>query len=66
MNEPKHVIIDKVFVECTGCKKVREFETVPFLVGADALIAWMKTIEPCPCGAPTCDVKCHLVGSDPS
>lgn len=56
------LVVDYVILVCNGCRGQRRLDCDPFLVGAEALIAWMKTKPTaCPCGAPTCDVKAHLV-----
>lgn len=58
-NEP--FIVDKIILVCNGCQSERTFIIEPHIYSAQELITWMKTKPTsCECGAPTCDVKCHM------
>jgi hypothetical protein len=60
VSEAARIVVDHLIVVCKGCRIERTiYPDVP-LVGSDALISWMSNIEPCSCGAKTCDVKAHL------
>lgn len=65
MSTVERLEIDHILVVCNGCHGVRKFVPDAPLIGADALIEWMKT-QPtkCSCGALTCDIKAHMKGQD--
>lgn len=54
-------IFDEITLVCNGCRGERVFYPDAPLVGAEALIHWMKTkATACTCGAATCDVKARV------
>ncbi len=63
----KRIVIDKAIISCTGCSHERVVNFLIPLRGAEEFIAWTKGLGPgegptqCPCGAPKCDIKAHLM-----
>lgn len=57
----QRMIIDHLIVKCGGCGTERSYYPDAEIVGAEALIEWLKTgLERCACGYPTGDVKAHV------
>lgn len=63
MTEPieEPVVVDHIIVVCKGCGGERTVYPDRPIRGAAELVDWIKTKPTaCPCGALTCDLKCHL------
>lgn len=56
------VEIDHVIVLCNGCRGARKVVFEKPLRTTEGLDAWLKEgLDPCSCGAKTCDVMAHMV-----
>lgn len=62
-----YFIVDHIVVVCKGCRGERVLWPDKPLQGAREFIAWVNdsaNLAPCPCGAPLCDLKAHLLSDD--
>jgi hypothetical protein len=60
----QHIVVDHVIAVCKGCRRERTFYPDAHLVGAPALLDWMKTLTQCDCGAEKADLRAHIKNAD--